>query len=594
MSVRPFPSAPRGPRTTNCRLPSALEGIKILSKSANLPADSFDPASSASPAWKQEVNQRLAAHRHRRGGQQEPVEDRAHTPRPASDKAAQIQARVAARYAQAPSYSEALAGEARAVVRAAGAAAEAARTAQAAAEAVLANLESGFESGLIRREAPPLRPQAPTPQLAQHYAPPAAPPRWQDEPPAAQALPEPQVHPRWEETLPPLAPPPVTVETTEHDVWAEMRLHPAPWQPLTRPSVSDRHRDEGELFPFDELDLRASHDPIHSATIEPAQPIAANLIEFPRELVAPRKARPRLAEGPYRRTAQNDSSPQLSIFEVDPDLLDPPVPFASPSLQPIAPPEWASIELDHHPEPNYTQAYTQAYGQPAPIENPPSYTSQAYADTAFNQPAYAEEDYAEPEYATAAQVDYVASSSVAVGPATFAPIEYSSPTPYAPQPAALSQPLTASHVQPQAQTQTCAVELLVATIGDRALACVVDLSIVTLAGVAAAFVAMASTDHLPGVRTALIASAAGLFIFWLLYQYLFLSFAEEGTPGMRYARIALCTFNDDNPTRQQMRMRIPAMLLAALPLGLGLAWSLFDREHVSWHDRWTQTYQRKY
>ena len=32
--------------------------------------------------------------------------------------------------------------------------------------------------------------------------------------------------------------------------------------------------------------------------VEPAQPIHANLIEFPREIVATRKVRPRLAEGP--------------------------------------------------------------------------------------------------------------------------------------------------------------------------------------------------------------------------------------------------------------------------------------------------------
>jgi uncharacterized RDD family membrane protein YckC len=80
----------------------------------------------------------------------------------------------------------------------------------------------------------------------------------------------------------------------------------------------------------------------------------------------------------------------------------------------------------------------------------------------------------------------------------------------------------------------------------------------------------------------------------LLYQFLFLSYAEEGTPGMRYARIALCTFDDDNPTREQMRRRIPALLLAWLPAGLGLAWALVDKDHLGLHDRLTRTYQRKY
>ena len=69
-------------------------------------------------------------------------------------------------------------------------------------------------------------------------------------------------------------------------------------------------------------------------------------------------------------------------------------------------------------------------------------------------------------------------------------------------------------------------------------------------------------------------------VFGLVYQLLFLSYAEEGTPGMRYARIALCTFEDENPTIEQMRMRIPAMLFAALPAGLGLLWAIFDSDHL--------------
>ena len=44
---------------------------------------------------------------------------------------------------------------------------------------------------------------------------------------------------------------------------------------------------------------------------------------------------------------------------------------------------------------------------------------------------------------------------------------------------------------------------------------------------------------------------------------------------MRYARIAFCTFNDDNPTRAAMRRRIFATLLVRLParyrLPLGVA-----------------------
>ena len=146
----------------------------------------------------------------------------------------------------------------------------------------------------------------------------------------------------------------------------------------------------------------------------------------------------------------------------------------------------------------------------------------------------------------------------------------------------------------QAESRAAALEMMVAPMSDRLLAGIVDGALVTLAFLAAAVVVIASTEHPPAGRMALVAAGFGLLLFGLLYQWLFLSYAEEGTPGMRYARIALCTFDDDNPSRQQMRMRIPALVLAAVPAGLGLLWALFDGKRLGWHDRWTRTYQRKY
>jgi uncharacterized RDD family membrane protein YckC len=65
------------------------------------------------------------------------------------------------------------------------------------------------------------------------------------------------------------------------------------------------------------------------------------------------------------------------------------------------------------------------------------------------------------------------------------------------------------------------------------------------------------------------------------------------TPGMRYAGIALCTFDDDVPTRRQLRRRLGAMAVSLLPVGLGIVWSVFDEDHLSWHDRMSGTYLRK-
>jgi uncharacterized RDD family membrane protein YckC len=399
----------------------------------------------------------------------------------------------------------------------------------------------------------------------------AAPPRWQDEPPAdaqavAQIAPYAGAQPRWEEALPVTAPAP----QAGRDVWSEMRVYPSPQRAQDYRQEphqhygrgNDRNAGEGELFPDDSFDPFDSYDPMGSAMVEPVQHLPANLIEFPRELVATRKARPRLAEGPFYDASHHNS--QLSIFEVDPDSLDSPVALKETAATTVAPPEWASIELDHHPEPSYSHA-------------------------ARSQPAYAGQPHAQEAYAAATEIPAGYAVEVEDSEAVEAPriessgsearaVQYRS-RPAGPTPDAANAP---------------AVELLVARLSDRLLAAVVDGALVTLAFLAAAVVVIASTSHPPTGRLAVIAGCCGWLLFGLLYEFLFLSYAEEGTPGMRYARIALCTFDDENPSVEQMRRRIPALLLATVPAGLGLAWAIFDGEHLGWHDRLTKTYQRKY
>ena len=68
---------------------------------------------------------------------------------------------------------------------------------------------------------------------------------------------------------------------------------------------------------------------------ESVQPIYANLIEFPREMIATRRVRPRRAEGPL---AETESAPQLSIFEVDPAAISTQPAPATTDLP--TPPEW--------------------------------------------------------------------------------------------------------------------------------------------------------------------------------------------------------------------------------------------------------------
>ena len=137
-----------------------------------------------------------------------------------------------------------------------------------------------------------------------------------------------------------------------------------------------------------------------------------------------------------------------------------------------------------------------------------------------------------------------------------------------------------------------------APLSMRLMSAIVDGIIVMAAffGFVAAFVL--TCDKLSGpiqisLQTAAIASVPILIFLTLAYQFLFFTFAEA-TPGMRYARIGLCTLSDENPTRSQMRRRIFAAILAACPMGIGLLWACLDDEGLGWHDRISRMYQRSY
>jgi len=68
----------------------------------------------------------------------------------------------------------------------------------------------------------------------------------------------------------------------------------------------------------------------------------------------------------------------------------------------------------------------------------------------------------------------------------------------------------------------------------------------------------------------------------------------QRTPGMCYARIALSTFEGEVPTRRMRLQRLAALVASVLPVGVGVLWSMFDEDHLSWHDRLSGTYLRTY
>jgi uncharacterized RDD family membrane protein YckC len=136
-------------------------------------------------------------------------------------------------------------------------------------------------------------------------------------------------------------------------------------------------------------------------------------------------------------------------------------------------------------------------------------------------------------------------------------------------------------------------EIYQAPLSLRLMAAVVDASLVTAATLVLGFELVTRLHGYPSVRAAELGAAAALMIVSALYLVLFYGFAES-TPGMRYAHIALSTFDGRRPRRAEKFRRLAALLLSVLPVGVGVLWSIFDEDHLSWHDRLSRTYLRSY
>jgi uncharacterized RDD family membrane protein YckC len=401
------------------------------------------------PAWKTELTEKLAASRVRRSGRavsqtRLPLEQQSVDADGESGRA-HVAAAVAARYAARPSYREVLEREAE---EAALAAEKALLEAQAAQEAVRLRLEDARAAEAAAAEAREVE------ELLQAEQ---------------ERVDRDRIEVRYE-----------LDERTQRQMQAyEARRSvrvPQPSHPSTPPQ------------------MREFCDPLEEETVAPAVPLAANLIEFPRELVASRRARPRLAEGPLRDA--EPQSGQLRIFEVEQEAIDhrPGMAAAAVGL------DWSSIRLDG-PAPERVARAARAAAEEAPI-----------------------------------------------------------------RPAALE---------------------------DRIMASLVDGALSFAGFLTFVFVFSSCTAHPPSGRTALVAGFLAFLATFVAYQWLFFRFGES-TPGMMYAGIALCTLDDDNPTRPAMQRRVGALLLSALPLGMGLLWAVFDEDHLGWHDRISGTYQRSY
>jgi uncharacterized RDD family membrane protein YckC len=399
------------------------------------------------PAWKTELTEKLAASRARRSGraanqprlplEREPQDGAGESGR------ANVAAAVAARYAARPSYREVLEREAE---EAALAAEQALIDAQAAQDAVRLRMEDARAAEAAAAEAR----EAEELLLAEQ-----------------ERVERERIEVRYD-----------LDERTRRQMQAYESRRSVP--PSTHPPAAPA--------------MQRLSDPLEEETVAPAIPLAANLIEFPRELVATRKARPRLAEGPLRDV--EPQAGQLRIFEVEPEAIDHRPGMAATAVGL----DWSAIRLDVPASERVARA-ARAAAEEVPI-------------------------------------------------------------------------------------RTAALE-------DRIMAALVDGALSFAGFLIFVFVFSSCTAHPPAGKTALAAAFLAFLATFVAYQWLFFRFGES-TPGMMYARIALCTLNDDNPTRPAMQRRVGALLLSALPLGLGLLWAVFDEDHLGWHDRISGTYQRSY
>ncbi|MBS1815177.1 MAG: RDD family protein [Acidobacteria bacterium] len=471
-----------------------------MSTTSPLPFDPFETFDRAFeeppvPTLKREIAERLATHRRRKG---------ASGPRTSlsadSTPANPIAAAVAARFSNEVSYQEFLKAEAESQRRQAEAAAEIARrNAEAIAQAqrelmedlaewnariAAANAANPYYAADENEIQPAIHPMLVEMPAAQCEAEPsAAVPITQEisaqedasdaRTPEASARIDSAIS-RFEEAVSAstLSEPTALIVEPEHTVSPKLTV-PSPKEEALR-SIREA--------------LAAAAPPV------PTTPIPANLIEFPRQLVATRKARPRLAEGPLREETSPERT-QLRIFEVEPDQV------SSEPVSTSALPEWSSIRLDANSEPH----------APAHVDAQASFT-------------------------------------------------------FEPQTAPLEQRVMAAMVD------GCAMAAAF---------------LLFIGGVL--WTAPVAPTGIPAAAAAAIVLLA-LFVAYHLFFFTF----SDATPGMRYARIAFCTFGDDYPTRRAMRFRILAMLLSAAPMGMGLLWACMDENKLGWHDRISRMYPRSY
>lgn|GEM_PF-1500061 len=475
----------------------------------------------AAHSWKQDVARRVAAHRSRSGNNRADAVAAQAEPMPETEerrRAAKIAAAVAARYAVAPTYKQMMNSP------------EPMSLFAVEETASLATMEM---SAVLEM-----------PQAAE---------------PVATAVTEPPVEvPATEMKAPTVEESEDSQEDLDHLILSMKK----PSASITEDEVLMATEDEDVAAPpqrfsqFTPQTMRIEMLPSPPESFSP-EVLPVRVIDSPRELIAVRRMRPRMAESTPKMQPSNS---QLRIFEVEPDMVStmPEPPAATPLAAIFSEPEMEAMPVVSYPP------------TPEPIAREVLHWQ-------------IQEEW-ERQEAAAMEVRYESRAAEYVPEAL---------------PVLQQNVIAASDLQPGMRPCDRAATIVIQTapIELRLMAMLTDLCITSGIALGGLLLYMVYAAHPMAIfspsKLMMVAGGAAFLVLFLLYQMF--CFAVSGsTPGMRYARIGLCTFDDENPTRLAMCGRALAQVLSLCPLCLGYMWAMMDMDGLSWHDRMTHMYQRGY
>jgi uncharacterized RDD family membrane protein YckC len=129
----------------------------------------------------------------------------------------------------------------------------------------------------------------------------------------------------------------------------------------------------------------------------------------------------------------------------------------------------------------------------------------------------------------------------------------------------------------------------VASLEDRRIAAIIDVACLLFAygGFMALFSSLGGQFTATKLNAAVY--AATFAVVYLQYFALFTIFGGT-TPGMMFRGLQVASFSGAPPSPRQYLLRSLGYVLSASAVFAGFAWSWWDEDHLTWHDRISRTY----